>query len=127
MSHKSWFRIASALAGISVIMLAMAAHWLENHLSPEKIKSLETGAELQFMHAIAILVLSNVKTDEITRQRNRNLWIMLCGISLFSGSIYLLSLRNLINFEAASLLWPVTPLGGLMLIASWFLLVFEKK
>ena len=39
---------------------------------------------------------------------------MLAGVLLFSGSIYLLCL-----LEGVSFLGPVTPVGGVLMIAAW--------
>lgn len=48
---------------------------------------------------------------------------MVFGTLLFPGSIYLLSTRALLPFGEMRFLGPVTPLGGLLLIAGWVLLV----
>lgn len=43
-------------------------------------------------------------------------WLLAAGIVLFSGSLYVLSVRNI------RWLGPITPLGGLAFIAGWVLL-----
>jgi uncharacterized membrane protein YgdD (TMEM256/DUF423 family) len=50
--------------------------------------------------------------------------LMLLGMLLFSGSLYLLAVRNLLPF---SVWWagPVTPIGGLCFIAGWVMLLFK--
>lgn len=45
-------------------------------------------------------------------------YLMLAGVLLFSGSIYLLVLTDAPNW-----LGPVTPLGGLGMIVGWILLL----
>jgi uncharacterized membrane protein YgdD (TMEM256/DUF423 family) len=49
--------------------------------------------------------------------------LLLAGMTLFSGSIYLLVLDPQ-RFKA---LGPVTPLGGLCLIGGWAALAFGKR
>jgi uncharacterized membrane protein YgdD (TMEM256/DUF423 family) len=53
---------------------------------------------------------------------------MLLGISLFSTSIYLLALKEILPFSV-SFCGPITPIGGLILIISWgfFILRLYKK
>ena len=46
------------------------------------------------------------------------------GTFLFSVSIYLLSLAVLWEVNLM-FLWPVTPLGGLIIIIGWFLLLLS--
>jgi uncharacterized membrane protein YgdD (TMEM256/DUF423 family) len=52
----------------------------------------------------------------------------LWGTLIFSGSIFLLSFKNLIPFSIAFLGY-ITPLGGIALILAWSLIViaFFKK
>jgi uncharacterized membrane protein YgdD (TMEM256/DUF423 family) len=45
------------------------------------------------------------------------------GIILFSGSIYLLSTKQLTGIDV-NYIGIVTPIGGLLLIISWLLLMF---
>jgi uncharacterized membrane protein YgdD (TMEM256/DUF423 family) len=49
--------------------------------------------------------------------------IMLIGLVCFSGSIYLFTVGHLTGNSFSSVLWWITPLGGLMLIASWLVLI----
>jgi uncharacterized membrane protein YgdD (TMEM256/DUF423 family) len=127
MGRKSWLKLGACLAGISVIVLALAAHWLENRLTADRLQSIETAAQLQFMHALAMLILSYPHNGSIVEgSRKATLWLMFLGAMLFSGSIYLLSMRELAGIEWARLLWPLTPLGGILLIISWIVLAMEK-
>jgi uncharacterized membrane protein YgdD (TMEM256/DUF423 family) len=45
--------------------------------------------------------------------------MFLGGIVLFSGSLYLLSCREVIGLESWKWLGPITPLGGTLFIAGW--------
>ena len=51
------------------------------------------------------------------------------GVILFSGSIYLLALRNELGLSGiTNVLGPITPIGGLILIGAWtVLLVYALK
>lgn len=41
------------------------------------------------------------------------------GTLLFSGSLYLLSTRDLLGIENIAMIGPVTPLGGVCFIVGW--------
>jgi uncharacterized membrane protein YgdD (TMEM256/DUF423 family) len=45
-------------------------------------------------------------------------WFFIFGIILFSGSIYILALKEILSFDV-KFLGPVTPLGGLSFIIGW--------
>jgi uncharacterized membrane protein YgdD (TMEM256/DUF423 family) len=49
--------------------------------------------------------------------------LFVAGMTMFSGSIYLLTLDR----ETFRPLGPVTPLGGICLIAGWVALAFGKR
>ena len=101
---------------ISVILGAYAAHSLRDVISSESLSSWQTGVFYQMSHALVLLFTG--------------LWLQLggprvlvfagaffsAGVLGFSGSIYLLVLTQM------SWLGPVTPLGGLSLIAGWVFL-----
>ncbi len=49
------------------------------------------------------------------------------GVLLFSGSIYLLTTNQIINIKLLKILWPITPIGGILMISSWLTLAFKAK
>jgi uncharacterized membrane protein YgdD (TMEM256/DUF423 family) len=46
--------------------------------------------------------------------------LMLSGTFIFSGSLYLLCLTEIKKFGM------ITPIGGILLILAWLLIVYEK-
>ena len=113
---------ASLLGMLTVIAGALGAHALKPVLSADSLKSFETAVRYSAWHAIALLALFSV-FDRLKRARYVTLlWFL--GALLFSGSIYLLSTRELSGLQV-SFLGPVTPLGGLLMIMGWFLLFWE--
>ena len=108
------FRIAAARCFFAVALGAFGAHGLRSPLESRGMVDVWNKAVFyQFIHAVALLVLALYGTI------NRGAcWLLLIGILLFSGSLYLLALKNL------PWLGPVTPLGGLCFLAGWAWLVF---
>lgn len=108
---------------LAIVLGAMGAHSLERHLTPEMLDSFETGVRYHIYHALALLVVSAV-ADRLHKNRLKIATVfMLTGTLFFSGSIYLFTVGNLIETNFAKLLWWVTPLGGVLLIAAWGLLI----
>jgi len=119
---------ATLLAGsvfclLSVVFGAFAAHALKQLITPNSVEIFQTGVRYQFYHGLAILfvglwckfdVISNLKTTVI---------LFSIGILLFSGSLYLLSFKEVISLPL-SLIGPATPIGGLFFIAGWLSLIY---
>lgn len=120
---KSTIVLTGALFILTGILLgAFGAHALQNHLTIKELDSFQTGIQYQLYHGLALLVLG-FNFDKI-RRSSLLCWGIVLGTVLFSGSIYLLALDTLIGIKL-SFLWPVTPLGGTLLIVSWGTLIYQ--
>ena len=123
--ENKYFKVGLIFAFTSVILGAFGAHLLKDLLSETELSSFNTGVRYQMYHALVIIILS-LSQDKFTNKLNRVLKIMSFGVILFSFSIYLLSLQNILNIKL-SFLGVITPIGGLFLISSWMLLFFIVK
>ena len=115
---KKFHSIAGAiLCASSVAVGALAAHALKNILLPEQLSSVETAVRYQFYHGLALILLANIYREQ-NRLSKFSLATMLCGVIFFSGSIYGLT---------AGMHWmfPLTPLGGALMISGWLLAIFS--
>lgn len=79
----------------------------------------ETAARYHMFHAVALLALAGwIGRTPLVGPARRGCWAAWAwtiGTLLFSGSLYLLAVGG------PRWLGPVTPIGGLVLIAGWFL------
>jgi len=117
------FIIAAALMALAIVLGAFGAHALQAKLSAEQLLSFETGIKYQVYHAIGLLILA-FNCDKLHSKTCKLATIlMLTGLACFSGSIYLFTLGHLIGVSFSSMIWWVTPLGGLLLILSWFIFI----
>ncbi|WP_055434645.1 DUF423 domain-containing protein [Lacinutrix algicola] len=104
----------------SVIFGAFGAHALKKILSAEQLNSFEVGVQYQMYHAIVLLVLG-FYAPNITAAIY---WCFTIGIVLFSFSIYGLILSSA-KGKKFRFLGPVTPIGGLLLVIGWLLLLIN--
>lgn len=111
----------SLLAALSVALGALAAHWLKANISAASVLSFDTAVKYQLTHALAMLIMVALAEKFHTRLYKYAYYAFLFGIILFSGSIYLLSTRELTHITW-TWLGPLTPLGGLSFITGWILL-----
>ncbi|MCC6600522.1 MAG: DUF423 domain-containing protein [Crocinitomicaceae bacterium] len=125
----NFIRISFFLLLLAVVTGAFGAHTIGPLLSPEHYAAYRTGVEYHFLHAIGILLVSLLASNGwLKEERLATIqWLLFLGVICFSGSIYLLSTRDISGWEGVRFLGPVTPLGGTMFIAAWALAVFSVK
>ena len=112
------------MAMTAVMLGAFAAHGLKAQLSPAQITTFETGVRYQFMHAIGLFIIGLMMHHNCSRHLRWAALSMGVGIFLFSGSLYLLSCREVLGIDSWTWLGPITPLGGVCFIIAWFLVLF---
>jgi uncharacterized membrane protein YgdD (TMEM256/DUF423 family) len=112
------FLAAGALAAFLAVALgAFGAHALRARLPEDLLAIYRTGVEYHFWHALGLLALGLAAPllpgSTLLKWSG---WLMISGMTLFSGSLYALALSGV------RALGMLTPLGGLCLLASWLLL-----
>lgn len=115
--------VIGALYGLLAVVLgAFGAHALKKIWPDEVLKNFETGVRYQMYHGLLLVILGSTLLFESPLQQVMGICIIL-GTFLFSGSIYLLCWGSS-SGKKPRLLGPVTPLGGLLLVFGWALLVW---
>lgn len=120
--NKNIMACGAAFTLTAFILGAFGAHTLKELLSSNQLASLETGVRYQIYHGIVLLFIG-VSFDKIHKSSLiSNLFIS--GTILFSFSIYLINIQKVIG-TSLSFLGPITPIGGVLLIAGWFILLLS--
>lgn len=114
----------SALMALGVGLGAFGAHGLKAVLEPDALAQWNTGVHYHFIHALGLMLLAALSEKLPKHTHSRVRLSFLLGILLFSGSLYSLSTRTIFHTEALTpILGPITPLGGLLFITGWVLLL----
>jgi len=92
---------------------AFGAHGLKAILTSEQLAIYHTGVDYQFVHALTLLLLGALATQHSSKAWQLAATLFICGVFIFSGSLYLLVLTN------TSWLGAITPVGGMSFIAGW--------
>lgn len=120
---KNTTLIIGAVYGLlSVILGAFGAHALKKVISVEKLVSFETGVRYQMYAAFFLLIVGYILKFETTTEK----WIsilMIAGTFIFSVTIYLLAFSEVAAIPT-KIIGPLTPIGGLLMIISWVMLIF---
>ncbi|MBK5212598.1 MAG: DUF423 domain-containing protein [Flavobacteriaceae bacterium] len=120
---KNMVATASFLAAITIAIGAFGAHGLKQIVDASALNTFETGVRYQMYHCLAILVLGLAPSIPI-KIKKTVFWLFIIGILFFSGSIYLLSLNEILPFNSAKIGF-ITPIGGLLFIIGWFWFAYK--
>ncbi len=116
--------ISGSILGIlSIILGAFGAHALKKVLSEDRLSSFEVGVRYQMYAAITLLIIG-FNMEFVSRADNWAVYGLLWGCVLFSGSIYLLSFKDLWKVNLR-FLGPITPIGGLLMIVGWLMILLN--
>lgn len=119
--------IVGILGATAVALGALGAHALKEVLIPTQLESFKTGVLYHILHTLFLGFVFSLNLYKSSKRLKLIFNLVFWGIILFSGSIYLLNLRHIINAEFLKLLGPITPIGGVLFIVGWILLAFESK
>ena len=111
--QRTFVALGALLGGIAVALGAFGAHALRASLSARDLEIFETGVRYQMYHALALILVGIVWAWRPHVSLLTAGWLFVGGITVFSGSLYLLVLTN------TRWLGAVTPLGGVAFIVAW--------
>ena len=106
---------AAILAGLAVAAGAFASHALKERLTERALEIFETAARYQMYHALALFLVAILlsRTETIAPTLSIAGYAFIAGITIFSGSLYALSLTDI------KWLGAITPLGGAAFLVGW--------
>ena len=103
---------------IAITLGAFTTHGLQDVLTTREMSSLETGIRYQIYHVIVLLFV-NTYSSFSNKLKNYVSYVFFFGMVLFSGSIYAI---HIFNYPVKSI-WFVTPMGGLLFMIGWLLMI----
>ena len=128
---KNTFSFIAGLFGTTGVAFgALGAHALkqkmqEGILTIDQLGAFDTGTKYQLMHAIVLFILAYINRDKKIKLYTIASYLIVFGVLFFSGSIYILSTQNISGIHLGFIFGPITPLGGLLLIAAWICITIQ--
>lgn len=117
----NWAAVGSLALAAAVGTGAFGAHGLRNRLDEYSLGVWEKAVFYHFIHALGLLAVALLARSGAvsTVAANRVGWLLLSGVLIFSGSLYVLAISGIRSLGA------ITPIGGLCFIAAWLLLAWS--
>src|SRR5436853_5237933 len=107
--QKMFLTLGTAAAAIGIILGAFGAHALKEKIAADQLPVFETGVRYQMYHAFALLLVGMLYEKFGGSMLAMAGYSFTAGIIFFSGSLYLLSTRELLSIQSWKLLGPITP------------------
>ena len=111
----NWTAAAAVLLALAVAFGAFGAHGLRGRIDEYSMSVYERAVFYHFVHALGLLIFST-----LPRRPAAVGWLLVAGVVLFSGSLYLLAVTGVRTLGA------VTPFGGVAFIAAWVWLAWSS-
>ncbi|ANB60091.1 DUF423 domain-containing protein [Anoxybacteroides amylolyticum] len=114
------FVLLGAIASFLAVALgAFGAHGLEGKIPDRYLDIWKTAVHYQMFHAVGLFVIALL----LAKWPNASTlvtagWMMVIGIVLFSGSLYVLSVTQIKPLGA------ITPFGGVAFLIAWALVAY---
>ena len=116
---KLYIITGSVFAALAILFGAFGAHALKEKLTPEQLEIYDIATRYLMFHALGIFAIGILGYQVPSKILTLPLLLMVLGILIFSGSLYLISLAGYKK------LGMVTPIGGLALIISWLMVAYN--
>lgn len=127
MTPKNLSFLACLCAALTVMIGAFGAHGLKAALNANELQTFEIGVRYQFYHSFALFCTAWIWDKYGNDLARIAAYLFIAGMLCFSGSLYLLASRFWLGIEGWTWLGPITPLGGMMLIAGWLCLAVATR
>lgn len=103
-----------------VLLGALGAHALKHTLTADMLALFQTGVQYHFYHALGLVLVGLVLLFNLPQSRLLKLagWLMLTGIVLFSGTLYLISITGIRGLSM------LAPFGGFSFMSAWLLFAY---
>jgi len=107
-----------------IILDAFGAHGLKNIWLPDQINNYKTATKYFGLLGLAYIIYGILSHQYVLRS-TLSLWLWVIGTVSFSGSILLLTAKASIPPGLIPILGPITPIGGTLIIAGWFVTAYQ--
>lgn len=120
-------KTAAILGALSVALGAFAAHGLKKLVNEDIVTTFQTGVTYQFYHVFALLALGIIYEKYKNKFLKNAFIFFITGITLFSGSLYLYTIKEAQQLDWLNWVVFITPLGGVAFILGWLCLFLGVK
>lgn len=122
----NYLPLGATMLAIGVLLGALAAHSLEKKLSIHYLDVWKTASSYFLYHGIAFMGVGIFAINKMEKSCSfRGIHLAFIGICVFSISLWILSLNEILN-PSLKKLGMITPFGGVLMIVGWLLFTVDS-
>lgn len=119
---KRFLITVGIMGALCVLLGAVGSHFLDGNIPEKHMKMFEIANQFLMFHTLALLALTFMNRYVKRSYLNITYYMFLIGTIIFSGTLFLASLKEVTGFGIGAL-GKLTPLGGLLLIIGWLTII----
>tara|TARA_B100000768_G_scaffold127849_1_gene118497 strand:- start:1152 stop:1550 length:399 start_codon:yes stop_codon:yes gene_type:complete len=124
--------LSFSILGIAIGILfgAFGAHALKDLFSEYEMDVWNKGIFYQISNSLGLMVLLVLRESELIKKKDLPFYFLIIGIVFFCFSLYIIPLTNVFfdpQHWLKTLMIPITPIGGSLIITGWLLVFFNIK
>ncbi|WP_368934898.1 DUF423 domain-containing protein [Alcaligenes faecalis] len=116
MKSRSILCLGTLIMALGVGLGAFGAHALRAMVDASALATWHTAVLYQLLHGLGLLLIAALGPQLNAAWQSRSAILMLAGVLIFSGSLYILVLSGV------KWLGAITPIGGVAMILAWLFL-----
>ncbi len=117
--YKNWLATFFILLSLAVLIGAFGAHGLESKISDKYLAIYKTGNFYHFVHSIGAIIGIIILVVFDSSRVKTIAWLFFVGIVLFSGSLYIIGIHEMLNSPLLKKFGAITPIGGILFVLAW--------
>ncbi|HRK85963.1 DUF423 domain-containing protein [Alcaligenes ammonioxydans] len=118
MKSRTILCLGALIMAVGVGLGAFGAHALRAMVDASALATWQTAVLYQLLHGLGLLLIAALGNRLHPAWQSRSAVLMLVGVLIFSGSLYILVLSGV------KWLGAITPIGGVAMILAWLCLAF---
>jgi len=130
-NRHNYFALGAFMLGVAVILGAFGAHGLEKKISLHYLGTWKTASEYLVYNALGLMAFASFKSNNeldsngVGKDKNNlglviiAVFAVIAGVFIFSISLYLVALNQLIG-ESFRKMGMIAPIGGVLMTFGWF-------
>ena len=127
-SDRLFLSVSILGVAIGILFGAFGAHALKDLFSNYEMDIWNKGIFYQITNSLGIMILLILRKNNFIKKTNSPFYFLILGIIFFSFSLYTILLTNVFlssEHWLKTLMIPVTPLGGSLIILGWVLTILK--
>ncbi len=109
------------MLGLSVALGAFGSHGLKGLLTPYMLDVYHTACQYLSIHSLGLFLILILNITTKFKISKASIYSLLFGVLIFSSTLILISISELLNMPWMKKFGMVTPIGGVLMVLGYLL------